>query len=100
MKGHGDRNPRRCRLFASPTHQKNVPNKLALMGEAGADFANSSSARMRFYSPAYSFLAWAITGNSGSAFFHSAKNRSYAAFAFVLSPAMAYARPSPSSPSA
>src|ERR1700691_3828230 len=44
---------------------------------------------------AYSALACFRTGTSGSAFFHSAKKSWYALFDFAVSPARAYARPSP-----
>jgi hypothetical protein len=48
------------------------------------------------YNPEYSFFAATSMGKSASAFFQISNSASYAFFAFALSPAIAYARASPS----
>jgi hypothetical protein len=48
------------------------------------------------YSAAYSFFAATSMGKSASAFFQASNSASYAFFASALSPAIAYARASPS----
>jgi hypothetical protein len=52
--------------------------------------------KLRYYNPAYSFFAATSMGKSASAFFQTSNSASYAFFASALSPAIAYARASPS----